>query len=195
MMSMRTVISGICFCLALVAELGFGSVQPARADQTFPKVGDMAADFQLKSVTGETVKLTEELSKSDVVLVVLRGFPGYQCPVCNKQVGQFLNEAEMFRQAGVEVIFVYPGPTANLKERAQAFIKDKTIPEHFRLVPDPDLKFTKAYKLHWDAENETAYPSTFVIRKDGKISFAKVSQTHGGRTKPEEILEHLKTNR
>lgn len=192
-MTMQNAISRFRFLLMLM--LLFGTRQAESADQMFPKVGDVAKDFELKTVTDEKIKLSDEWSKQDVVLIVLRGFPEYQCPVCNKQVGQFLNEADQFRKMGAHVIFVYPGPSKVLKERAQEFVKDKTIPDHFRLVIDPDLEFTKAYKLHWNAEKETAYPSTFVIRKDGKITFAKISQTHGGRSNPNEVLEHLKMNR
>lgn len=170
----------------------FGLPEIVAGSDEFPKMGDVAKNFELESVTGEKFKLSEALSKSDVVLIVLRGYPGMQCPVCNKQVGQFLEEAQAFRDAGAHVILVYPGPTSKLKERAQEFIKDKTIPDHFELVMDPNLEFTKSYHLEWKAENETAYPSTFVIRKNGKISYAKISQTHGGRSRPDEILKHLK---
>jgi peroxiredoxin Q/BCP len=103
-----------------------------------------------------------------------------------------LNEAKKFKSAGATVLLVYPGPSGNLVERAKEFIKDKTIPDHFRLVVDPDYTLTNAYHLRWEASNETAYPSTFVIQKDGKIVFAKISQSHGGRSNPDEILKVLK---
>lgn len=157
-----------------------------------PKIGQMAEDFELKSVRGDKVKLTEIAEHGPVVLVVLRGFPGYQCPVCNAQVGQLLAHADKFKSAGSQVVLVYPGPSADLTKRAQEFIKNKTIPDHFHLLVDPDYDFTNAYHLRWDAPNETAYPSTFVIGKDKMIVFAKVSDSHGGRTKPDEILRVLK---
>jgi hypothetical protein len=47
------------------------------------------------------------------------------------------------------------------------------------------------YGLRWDAPNETAYPSTFVISKKGEIVFSKISTTHGGRATNEEIFEAL----
>ena len=53
----------------------------------------------------------------------------------------------------------------------------------------PDYSFTNAYHLRWDAPNETAYPSTFVIDQDHKIVFAKTSQTHKGRTTADEVLK------
>ena len=35
--------------------------------------------------------------------------------------------------------------------------------------------------LRWEAKNETAYPSTFVIEKTGKVRFSHVSKGHGDR--------------
>lgn len=165
--------------------------QTVQAADAPPKVGDVAVDFELQTMSGEKVRLSEQLKTGPVVLVVLRGFPGYQCPVCNQQVGQFLGQADKFQAAGAKVLLVYPGPAKNLNEKAEEFIKGKTVPEHFELLVDPDYGFTNAYHLRWDAPRETAYPSTFVIQKDGKITFAKVSMSHGGRTKADEILSAL----
>jgi len=47
------------------------------------------------------------------------------------------------------------------------------------------------YGLRWNAPNETAYPSTYVVDKQGKIVFAKTSKSHGGRASADEILKAL----
>ena len=88
---------------------------------------------------------------------------------------------------GAQVVMVYPGPA----ERAREFTKDWTLPTHFHLVLDPDYTFTNAWHLRWDEPMETAYPSTFVIGTDGKVRFAKVSKTHGGRSSVDEVLSAL----
>ncbi|MCX6612325.1 MAG: redoxin family protein [Acidobacteria bacterium] len=69
---------------------------------------------------------------------------------------------------------------------------DKNLPAGFELVLDPDYKFTTQYGLRWDAPQETAYPSTFLIDSKGMVFFSKISKTHGGRTTTTEILEELK---
>ncbi len=38
---------------------------------------------------------------------------------------------------------------------------------------------------------ETAYPAAFVVDGSGKVRFAKVSRTHGGRAAAAEVLEAL----
>ncbi|OYW20905.1 MAG: bacteriocin [Planctomycetales bacterium 12-60-4] len=164
---------------------------PCMASDDPPKVGQTVADFELPALDGGTVKLSDAAKTGPVVLVVLRGFPGYQCPVCNKQVGQFLGQAEAFKAAGATVLMVYPGVKMNLKQRAEEFMTGKTLPDHFRLLVDGDYKFTNAYNLRWDAPNKTAYPSTFIIQPDMKVSFAVVSKTHGGRAQAGDVLKAL----
>src|SRR5213075_1162254 len=117
----------------------------------------------------------------EVVLVVLRGWPGYQCPICTRQVHDFVPKAEKFTAANVQVLMVYPGPADGLQAHAQDFLKDKNWPKDFLLVVDPDYTFTQSYGLRWDAPNETAYPSTFILDKEGKVLFAHVSQEHADR--------------
>jgi thioredoxin-dependent peroxiredoxin len=157
-----------------------------------PKVGDQAADFTLKTLDDKAVQFSDLTAKSEVVLVVLRGWPGYQCPLCTSQVHDFVSNAEKLRDAGVQVLMVYPGPADELKAHATEFLADKNWPKGFMLVIDPDYSFTKSYGLRWNAPNETAYPSTFIVSKEGKVLFAHVSKQHGGRTKASDVLKELK---
>lgn len=156
-----------------------------------PNIGDKAPDFTLTNLQGHKVTLSERTAQSPVVLVVLRGYPGYQCPLCNQQVRDFIKNADGFAKAGARVVLVYPGPGEKLDERANEFLRDKQLPEHFDLLLDPDYEFTNLYGLRWDAPKETAYPSTFLLDQKGVVFFAKVSKSHGGRTKAEEVLEAL----
>jgi thioredoxin-dependent peroxiredoxin len=168
------------------------AVTPADAFAVTPKVGDMAPDFELDSLDGEKVKLSELSQKGPVVLVVLRGYPGYQCPICTAQVGELMSKAQKFQDARSRVVLVYPGPSEGLKQRADEFIRGKTLPENFQILLDPGYTFTNSYGLRWDAPKETAYPSAFVIDGQRTIRFSKISQSHGGRARAAEILEALK---
>lgn len=156
-----------------------------------PAVGDVANDFELPALVGDPVKLSKLTDAGPVVLVVLRGYPGYQCPLCSRQVAEYLGKADAFKKAGATVVFVYPGPGEKLKDKANEFIKGKDYPEHFRFVLDPDYTFTKAYHLRWDAKGETAYPSAFVLDGARKVTFAKVSGGHGDRAAAADVLKAL----
>jgi thioredoxin-dependent peroxiredoxin len=157
-----------------------------------PAVGDVAKDFELADLDSKPVKLSELNKKGPVVVLVLRGWPGYQCPLCTRQVGEFLKSADKIKDAGANVVLIYPGPKADLDKHSKEFVKGKTFPSHFRFTTDPDYVFTNAYNLRWDADGETAYPSTFVVDKDGKITLAKISMTHGDRSSVSEVLSALK---
>ena len=156
-----------------------------------PKVGDTARDFQLKSIGGETVRLSKVAKQGPVVLVMLRGFPGYQCPLCTIQVGQLMNRAKQFADAKTRVLMVYPGPAEGLKARADEFVKGKDMPKNFDLLLDSNYAFTNSYGLRWDAQGETAYPATFVLDKKRKVLFAKVSREHGDRAETADVLAAL----
>ena len=161
-----------------------------------PEVGQKAPEFILSTPDGHALKLSEVIGKGTVVLVVLRGFPGYQCPYCQKQVHDFLVNSDKFAADGAEVLLVYPGPPANLDQRARDFLaKENPLPAKVHLVIDPDYVFTNQYGLRWDAPHETAYPSTFLIDGQGKVFFRKVSREHGDRTTAENVLAELERNK
>jgi peroxiredoxin len=160
-------------------------------DPTPPKVGDRPILFAVDSVKGPKVDLAKSMKKGPVVLVVLRGFPGYQCPLCTVQVGDLLKSAKQFESAKAEIVLLYPGPAAELKERASEFLKGKELPKSFRVGVDPDMAVVSKYGLRWNADGETSYPSTFVIGSNGIIKFAKISRDHGNRATAKEVLDAL----
>ncbi len=179
------------FCAAMIS-LG-SSPHQLRADETKPpEVGKKAPDFELGNLDNKKYKLSELVKKGPVVVIMLRGYPTYQCPLCTRQMASFLNSAKQFDKREATVVFIYPDKADGIAEHAQEFIKGKKFPENYLFLLDPDFNFTNSYGLRWDAKKETAYPSTFVIGQDQKVKFSKISRTHGGRTKPQDILKELK---
>jgi peroxiredoxin len=157
-----------------------------------PAVGDKAPNFTLKTITGTPVQLEKEQHGSSLVLVLLRGYPGYQCPYCQKQVHDFVEHAAGFAAKKARVLLVYPGSPADLDQRAREFLATEAdLPSNIVLVIDPNYKMTNLYGLRWDAPRETAYPSTFVLNKQGIILFEKISRTHGDRLPAQDALDHL----
>ena len=133
----------------------------------------------------------EALSDTPVVLIVGRGWPGYQCPFCTRQFAEFRSHAKDLQTAGARVLWIYPGPEDELSRHATDFTGTEPLPPHFRVLTDPGYTFTNAYGLRWDAPKETAYPATFVVDRDGTIRFAHVSPEHGGRTPVADVLKAL----
>ena len=157
-----------------------------------PAIGAKAPDFTLSTPTGKSVQMSKEIQGHGLVLVVLRGFPGYQCPFCVKQVHDFIDHAADFQAKNTRVLLVYPGPPGELDDHAKDFLaKQAELPANIVLVTDPDYKVTNLYGLRWDMPHETAYPSTFVLDKKGMISFEKISHSHGDRLSAQDALDNL----
>jgi peroxiredoxin Q/BCP len=170
-------------CTFLIGAPGFAET---------PAVGAKAPDFTLSTPTGKAVRMSTEQRGHNLVLVVLRGFPGYQCPYCVKQVHDYIDHASDFAAKNTRVLLVYPGPPADLDQHAKDFLeKQAGLPADIVLVTDPDYTVTNLYGLRWDAPRETAYPSTFVLDKKGMIVFEKISHGHGDRLSAEDALNNL----
>jgi peroxiredoxin len=174
----------------LIAFSGF--VLPGFAET--PAVQGKAPDFTLSTPEGQPVRLSNLLKQGDVALVFLRGFPGYQCPICQRQVHDLELDSAKFAASGIQLLLVYPGQAAQLDQRAKEFMtKEDALPANFHLVIDPDFTVTNLYGLRWNADRETAYPSTFLLDKTGKVMWLKISHTHGDRATTGDILGALGT--
>ena len=161
-----------------------------------PKEGSKIENFSGITMNGAEFQLYKHVEKGSVVLIMLRGFPGYQCPVCSTQVAGYIAKAEEFeKQKNTPVVFIYPGKMKNLDKKAKEFTapleEKEDLPSNFIFVIDNDYKITNLLGLRWNVTDETAYPAAFVIDHKGYIQYAKVSDDHQGRASAEEILEFL----
>jgi peroxiredoxin len=165
---------------------------PVSVPAETPELGQKAPAFSLFTPDGHSLSLSEFIKKGTVVLVVLRGYPGYQCPYCVRQVHDFVENADKFAAGGAQVLLVYPGPPADLDQHAKEFlVKQNPLPANIHLAIDPDYMVTNLYGLRWDAPHETAYPSTFLIDRHGVVFFRKISRGHGDRTTAVDVLAEL----
>ncbi|MDQ3486633.1 MAG: peroxiredoxin family protein [Acidobacteriota bacterium] len=178
--------------LAVAALLaGPKTFAQASAGAAVPAVGTKAPDFSLKTVDGTQVSLAATLRRGPVVLVVGRGYPGYQCPFCTRQFGEIRARAKDFEARGATVLWIYPGATDEVRKRGEEFLGAAELPSNIRLLLDPGYAFTLSYGLRWDAPRETAYPATLVIDRDGIVRYALVSREHGGRAPIADVLAAL----
>jgi peroxiredoxin len=179
---------------AAVVLAALAAVSPLFAEGGFreaPKLGEKAPPFSLLDLDNRSVTLAGELSHGPVVLVLLRGWPGYQCPFCTRQFADFLGHAPAFQAGGARVVWVYPGPSDSVQQHAREFLASRALPSSFRITTDSDYVFTNAYGLRWDAPQETAYPATFVIDRGGTVRFAHISIGHDDRALASDVLNVL----
>jgi thioredoxin-dependent peroxiredoxin len=180
----------LMFCELFVGVSTSALAQTAKP----PAVGEAAPDFTLKGLDNQSVKLSELLKQGPVSLIMLRGFPGYQCPLCTKQVGELIENASAFEKSKTTIVLVYPGDAKGLNSHAKQFIGSREFPSNIRFLLDPDFQLVNAYGLRWNEPQETAYPASFVIAPNGKVSFAKISKSHAGRVAAKELLEIVNKN-
>ncbi len=153
--------------------------------------GDKAIAFKTLDSDGQTFEFEPDKSSKWTVLVFLRGYPGYQCPLCTRQVGELIGKADELTAARADVLFVYPGVAKDLTAKSKEFMAEKQLPPNFKLVVDTDYQIVNAYKLRWEAPRETAYPATLVIDPTGVVRYTKISETHGDRAPLKDVLNAL----
>lgn len=186
-------IAGVVAIVAAVVLSGCGGSgkNDGAAAPGAPKPGAMAPPLSLATLDGAKVELAALLNDGPAVIVQLRGWVGYQCPLCTRQVGDLIANADAFAAKKARVLLVYPGPADALDTHAREFITGNALPPHFLFLTDPGLAFVNAWGLRWDAPGETAYPAAFVVDTVGTVQYANVSNSHGGRAGASEILVAL----
>ncbi len=186
------------FLLVLLSAAGWAT--PSLSAAPFGKplaVGEKAPDFELQ-IQGhdDYLTLSELAAEGPVVVVILRGYPGYQCAICNRQVGSMINRAGALSRAlgaaANRVVLVYPGNEDGLQRHAKAFMGARRLPEPLVLVRDPGMEMVKSWNLRWSGPRETAYPATYLIGPGRRVKWAKVSDSHAGRASVEEILQAIR---
>ena len=193
------VLGGVLSLLLWAAIPGMDPPNALAQERAKPlAVGEKAPDFELP-VQGEDryLSLSELTKDGPVVVVVLRGYPGYQCPFCTRQLGALINRSKALATALGErpdrLVLVYPGEEKQLEIRATQFVGSKRLKSPLVMVRDPGMQMVSEWGLRWDRRRETAYPSAYLIGAGQRVKWAKVSGSHSGRATTEEILKAIKS--
>lgn len=169
------------------------------------KAGDHAPDFTLSNAKGEHISLAKMLESDRVVLTFYRGT---WCPYCNLQLAQYqqvLSEIQAENAVLVAISSQTPDASLNIQEKNNL---------DFEVLSDVGnevtRKFTTVFKngdaplqtmtnlgfdfdsFYGDDSREIPVPATFIIEKNGTISFAKaIGGDYRNRVEAAEILQAL----
>jgi peroxiredoxin Q/BCP len=129
--------------------------------------GSPAPDFELRSDTGETLRLSSLRGKP----VVLYFYPKDHTSGCTTQACGIRDAWSEFERAGAVVLGVSPDDVAS----HASFRADYELP--FRLLADPDHKVAQTYgvwaeKSRYGRTYMGVVRSTFVIGADGTVEKA-----------------------
>ena len=172
------------------------------------KVGDKAPDFSLMNAVGETVKLSELLKRSKVVLTFYRGT---WCPYCNLQLNQYQQILADIKSAGAELVAISPqtpDESLNIKEKNE--LQFEVLSDNGNIVASryttvfkygeaPVAAMTELgfdFEAHYsDNSREIPVPAVYIIGQDGTVIFAKsMGGDYRNRVESSEILNALKNN-
>ncbi|HZS40552.1 MAG TPA: TlpA disulfide reductase family protein [Polyangia bacterium] len=138
------------------------------------KKGDRAADFQGKTLGGETLKLSSLRGK-----VVLLDFWASWCEPCKKELPLLAKMAPRLKQRGIEIIAV------NIDENrgnAEAFMRSHNLA--LTVVPDTDKSIVGKYE-------PPKMPSSFVVDRSGIVRSVNDGFEPGDESKIEQQLTDL----
>ncbi len=183
-------------CLALTALIVTAPIAPCLSAETpvpQQRVDERIHDFDLPIVgSKDYLRLSDQYRRGPVVVVVLRGYPGYQCPLCTAQVATLANRATAISKLAEKIVLIYPGSSESLQRHAEQFAGTRRLPDSMVIVRDDRMETVRQWGLRWDARYETAYPATYIVDKNGRIRWKKVSDSHAGRSTVDEILKELR---
>jgi len=146
--------------------------------------GKPAPDFELRSDTGETVKLSDFHGRP----VVLYFYPKDDTPGCTTEACEFRDAYDVFRDRGAEVLGVSPDDVRSHEK----FKKKYELP--FTLLADPTHEVAEQYGVWGERKFAGKHymgitRSTFVIAPDGTVARAMRGIKPAGHAS--EVLDSL----
>ncbi|MBP1949626.1 peroxiredoxin family protein [Virgibacillus litoralis] len=124
------------------------------SDEVGLEEGQIAPDFELKTLEGETVKLSD--FRGERVLV---NFWATWCPPCREEMPDM---QKFYENKDLEILAVNLTETENSKEDVTEFVEDFELT--FPILMDENSDVANAYKVR-------AYPTSYMIDSNGRIQF------------------------
>jgi antitoxin component YwqK of YwqJK toxin-antitoxin module/peroxiredoxin len=150
-------------------------------------LGKPLAQTRFLSATGGVLDLAKQRGTRPVLVVFLRGFSGQVCLYCAAQTTAIGNNIQKFRDLGVEVVVVYPGPV----EAVPAFIEAvRSLAKEPPPMPVAlDVSLIAVRKL--GIEDNLAKPTSLIIDRSGVVRYAYVGRTIADRPAVKDLLNEL----
>ncbi|MEM9820159.1 MAG: peroxiredoxin-like family protein [Bacteroidota bacterium] len=169
------------------------------------ELGTLAPDIVAKDQNGEDFKLKTSLEEGPVVLIFYRG---YWCGYCNQQLAAFEEELDQLKAKGARVVAISPESTEYAK------MTEEKTGSSVSIISDGDQSIMKSYKVAFqvtqdyqdkvknfvkkgltEMSNNSAatlpVPATYIIGKDGKISYRFYDPDYSKRASVNDIIAAL----
>ena len=170
------------------------------------KIAQKAPNFKLPNPEGKLISLDILLEKGPVVITFYRG---NWCPYCNLQLRALQARLDEIHALGATLVAISPQvPDGSLTE-------DEISTMDFTVLSDQDAKVALQYGVAWEVPeflaehmrvdrkldlekinngngNVLPIPATFVLGKNGLVTWRYVNVDYRTRSEPDEIIEALK---
>lgn len=164
-------------------------------------VGEKAPEFALPDVRGRRVALAELLARGPAVISFYRG--GW-CPYCNLELRALQSRLPDLRDLGASLVAISPeSPDRSLSNRERSGIEFAVLSDHgnevartYRIVHEiaPDVvayqrrNGNDVASYNGAAVAEVPLPATYVVGRDGVVSYAFVSSDYTARAEPDDVV-------
>lgn len=138
--------------LVLVAAVGYTIYSSIFSDRGVVNKGDQAPDFQVTTLDGETMRLSDYKGQG-----VFLNFWATYCPPCKEEMPYMENQYHLFKEKGVEILAINVGEPALTAE--------KFVDRYGLTFPIPLDEREEIYKAY----GVGPIPTTFLIDKDGNV--------------------------
>lgn len=130
--------------------------ETGQSETTGLEVGDLAPDFELVTMEGQTVRLSDYRGQR-----VFINFWATWCPPCRAEMPDMQNLYEE-QEVPIEILAVNLTPTEQNEENIVDFVADFGLT--FPILMDTDSEVANQYKVQ-------AYPTSYMVDSEGRISF------------------------
>ncbi len=127
------------------------------SDSSGIKKGELAPDFQLKTLNGETVSLSDYRGKP-----VFINFWATWCPPCRAEMPDM---QELYEKKDIEILAVNLTQTETSQEDVIKFVENFGLT--FPVLLDENLSVSDTYQVH-------AYPTSYLLDSNGHIQFISI---------------------
>jgi peroxiredoxin len=169
------------------------------------KIGQTAPGFELPDAAGESISLDDLLAKGPVVLTFYRGS---WCPYCNLQLRALQARLEDIYTLGATLVAISPQvPDGSMTQ-------DEISAMDFVVLSDQDAKIALQYGIAWEVPefllehmrvdrnlnleainngngNVLPIPATFVLDRNGIVTWRYVDVDYRTRSEPDDIIKAL----
>lgn len=172
--------------LSLILLVGFiGLATTSWAE--VPRIHSPAPDFTLPDISGKKVNLSNFKDKKNVILTFYRGWVGYWCSNCKRQLVQLMKDYDKLTKYDAELVLISPSDEKKTKEFLNILEKESSSKVSFPVLIDSGHKVVELYKV----TGNKAIPSVFIIDKKGTLRFKYIGQDVSDRPTTEHLIEIL----